>query len=153
MIQHGLLCVQSFAIQCPKQMYTNWAKFLPSGTSRDVSLASIIQTHPSERVRIAACGVLVSFFKDSKKYLAMAGGGDVRASFTTLSEKIGNQISCTIQAILNSLHGEIRPNVIDALLEVLHIMLQNCPFQQLNVNYLPPIYSTLIQEFSKDGMF
>jgi hypothetical protein len=47
--------------------------------------------------------------------------GESGSSFTSLSEKIGAQISTTANVIMQCLKSETRPNVVDRLLDVLNV--------------------------------
>ncbi len=81
----ALLCLESFANQSPKQMHSQWTKFLPGSIDVTKSLMCILLHHSSDRVQTAVCRVLVAFFNNSKQYLSIAAHGYCVLSYLDLA--------------------------------------------------------------------
>ncbi|KAI8915636.1 hypothetical protein EDD86DRAFT_1248 [Gorgonomyces haynaldii] len=146
--QNALLLLQSLVKQSPKTMYPHLGRFVHP---TEPSLVQIVKGHPNEKVRIAATDVLIYFFDDSKKYMQLAAGPKKKGSFTSLSEKVAEQISVIVEACVRLIKSEIRPNVISRLFDLLNVMLLNCPFTELGSDPLPIIYDVLVDKIQDSG--
>jgi hypothetical protein len=149
----ALGCLKSLTLQCPNLMFSHWSKFLPVHLSNQnpSSLTAMIASHPSERVRLAACDLLLLFFRDSKKYLFIAKSRRPTSSFTTVSQKMEALVSGTLQALLDCLKKTVRPAMMLKLLQILDEMIKNCPLAQLSFNFIPSILNFLLADILAPG--
>lgn len=141
-------------------MYPNWSKFI-SDFQGSQSLTLFIESIYPLKIKLSAIDVLITFFKDSKAYLNIAAGSSAISgrlapskeigSFTSLSEKVRLQIKTVIECIFNyfdslkfSKSSEILLN--DKILDLLNILLQNCPLSKLDSKYTARIYIILTDD-------
>ncbi|GAA5891256.1 hypothetical protein JCM5296_006878 [Sporobolomyces johnsonii] len=91
----ALTCLRSLATNDPKALHKEWHLFLSDSPylRNRPTLVNLIESDSSRSVRLQACAALEAMLKDSASYLAIAQDRPTKASFTSLSTKIGETVS------------------------------------------------------------
>ncbi|KAK4698557.1 hypothetical protein P7C70_g7716, partial [Phenoliferia sp. Uapishka_3] len=119
----ALACLRTLALNNPKSLYPHWHLFLsdsPYARSRK-TLITLIETDPSISVKTRAVQALDALIQDSTPYLAIAEDRPTKASFTSLSSKLGEIVSelhSGITTLLASAASAAQPELESALLRL-----------------------------------
>ncbi|BGP31759.1 hypothetical protein JCM10296v2_003533 [Rhodotorula toruloides] len=132
----ALSCLRALASASPKALHKHWSLFLAdSPYLRDRhTLFSIIESDPSRSNRLQACSALEALLAYSAAYLNIAEDRSTKASFTSLSAKLGETLSELHSSLSSLLSRPIIANQADvhlALLSVAAVLAANSPYGRL----------------------
>ncbi|GEM07521.1 armadillo-type fold domain containing protein [Rhodotorula toruloides] len=132
----ALACLRTLASTNPKALYKHWGLFLAeSPYLRDHhTLFSIIESDPSRSNRLQACSALEALLANSAAYLNIAEDRSTKASFTSLSAKLGetlNELHSSLSTLLSRPIIAGQADVHLALLSVAATLAANSPYGRL----------------------
>ncbi|BGO99447.1 hypothetical protein NBRC10513v2_003544 [Rhodotorula toruloides] len=133
---NALSCLRALGSASPKALHKHWSLFLAdSPYLRDRhTLFSIIESDPSRSNRLQACSALEALLAHSAAYLNIAEDRSTKASFTSLSAKLGETLSELHSSLSSLLPRLIVANQADvhlALLSIAAVLAANSPYGRL----------------------
>ncbi|KAL1927140.1 hypothetical protein VTP01DRAFT_5103 [Rhizomucor pusillus] len=161
---NSLLCLQAIANTTPRVLYPQWHRFIPdtfsifllnntdnqgellpylASDNQSSSLFTILLYDPMTTVRIAVCNTLISMLDASKQYLSVASDRETKSSFTSLSERLASILRDLHAAVRQALRKEASEQVLQVILQLIQVLVANCPYDRLAPDYLPQLYRAL----------
>ncbi|KAI9096255.1 armadillo-type protein [Phlyctochytrium arcticum] len=133
---NALLCLEAVAKAQPKLVYPYWFQFLPDPVNPSApSLISVMRNSDSPKVRHAACGALTTFLTGSKQYLSIAGDGPSTTAFTSLSQKLAEQLRQLHSGVIRAVLEETQPLLVTQELKCLAMLIRSCSYDRLSTDY------------------
>ncbi|BGP07743.1 HEAT repeat-containing protein 6 [Rhodotorula toruloides] len=132
----ALSCLRALANASPRALHKHWSLFLAdSPYLRDRhTLFSIIESDPSHSNRLQACSALEALLAHSAAYLNIAEDRSTKASFTSLSAKLGETLGELHSSLASLLSRPVVANQADvhlALLSFAAVLAANSPYGRL----------------------
>ncbi|KNC98329.1 uncharacterized protein SPPG_09399 [Spizellomyces punctatus DAOM BR117] len=149
---NAILCLQALAKAQAKLVYPYWFRFLPDpveGPSAP-SLISVMRDSESPKVRHAACAALMAFLEGSKQYLSVAEDSTIKTAFTSLSQKLAEQLREIHQGLLKAVKEETQPLLLTQELKCLGVLIKNCTYDRLRHNYRQDAYDAVTSRITPE---
>ncbi|GAA5924338.1 hypothetical protein JCM1841_001363 [Sporobolomyces salmonicolor] len=132
----ALTCLRSLATNSPKALHKDWQLFLSDSPylRNRPTLVNLIESDSSRSVRLQACAALEAMLEDSASYLAIAQDRPTKASFTSLSTKIGETVSELHLSLASILAAPVAVGQTELRLAVLRLattLASNSPYGRL----------------------
>ncbi|GAA5878780.1 hypothetical protein JCM16303_007179 [Sporobolomyces ruberrimus] len=119
----ALTCLRSLATRNPRALQKHWHHFLsdsPYLRSR-LTLMTLVESDPTQEVRLQACRALEALLRESTAYLAIAQDRPTKASFTSLSTKVGEIVGELHLSLTSLLDKPVAPGQSELRLAVLSL--------------------------------
>ncbi|KAI8803456.1 armadillo-type protein [Cladochytrium replicatum] len=136
-LMNCLTCLQLIAKQSPKATYPHWGRFIPGTISiGDGILIRIVSSHELPVIRSSGYQALGAMVEGSKGYLSVAADSSgKRSAFTTLSQKLADQIEEMHRGLLLAIKAETDVGVMKDALLCCSILVDNCTYDRLAVDH------------------
>ncbi|ORY92635.1 hypothetical protein BCR35DRAFT_336944 [Leucosporidium creatinivorum] len=145
----ALSCLRTLAINDPKLLYTQWNLFLADSPylRHRPSLINLVESDPSSSVRLRACAALDAMLSESAPYLAIAEDRPTKASFTSLSSRLGEVVSelhLKLASLISSPASSRHPEFLLALLRLAKTLGDNSPYSRMSRPLAQPLASVVL---------
>ncbi|KAI9206071.1 armadillo-type protein [Polychytrium aggregatum] len=142
--QTAMMTLFSLAKTTPKLLYPHWSKFLPEHLPTTPNLVShmILNADEPIKLRILACDVIMAMLDGSKQYLSVASESTGKTPYTSLSQKLADQIRDLHLSLIRALQTVPRP-VYPHVIKTLNALVQNCAYDRLATDYRNELYQAV----------
>ncbi|KAI5480478.1 Armadillo-type fold domain containing protein [Pseudohyphozyma bogoriensis] len=145
----ALTCLRSLAVNDPKALYPHWNYFLADSPylRAGKSLLSLVESDPSLSVRVKAAQALEALLAHSKSYLAIAEDRPTKASFTSLSTRIGEivaELHVKLAVLISSASTKIHADVLLAIFRVVQVLGDNAPYGRMKRPLAEPLCRAIL---------
>ncbi|SCZ93867.1 BZ3500_MvSof-1268-A1-R1_Chr6-3g08934 [Microbotryum saponariae] len=147
----ALAVLKTLASAQPKLLYPRWNLFFCDSAyvRSKPTLLGLIETDRSVTVRLRAARILELMFKESRAFLAIAEDRPTKASFTSLSSKLGTllaELHLKLTSLLSAPSVTSNVELLLALLTLVETLGNNAPYARLRQKSLTRgLAKTLVQ--------
>ncbi|GAA5993226.1 hypothetical protein JCM5350_007289 [Sporobolomyces pararoseus] len=151
----AVTCLRSLAKNNPRELQRHWHHFLsdsPYLRNRS-TLLTLVESDPSREVRLQACSALEAMLEDSSTYLAIAQDRPAKASFTSLSTKVGEIVSELYLSLTSLLDRPVGVGQVELRLSILSVArkLSSCsPYGRMKRSLAGPLAKAISNSLSSE---
>ncbi|KAM0787552.1 hypothetical protein ACM66B_003622 [Microbotryomycetes sp. NB124-2] len=145
----ALGCLQAVALNNHQLLYAHWADFFVDSPFQRYrpSLVGLVERDPDCAINLKACHVLQTMLRDSTKYLGIAEDRPTKASFTSLSTRIGEilkELHASLTGLLTSPGLVQQPELATAVLGIVRLVVSQTPYARLQLLAPVELYNAML---------
>ncbi|KAK4056891.1 hypothetical protein OIO90_002141 [Microbotryomycetes sp. JL221] len=149
----ALSCLQAIATNDPRLLYKHWSEFFVDSPFQRYrpNLMALVERDPSHQINLKASIVVELMLTRSAQYLAVAQDRSTKASFTSLSSRIGEiikELHFSLTSLLSSPNFITRQTVVvQHVLEIVKQLTSQTPYARLSNLTLHPLVEAVMSAY------
>ena len=128
-----------------KEVVAFWFVFLPDKSFSPLS-GSVTEliSHQNKRIRIQALSIMADFLNHIGPFLSLAQHSQKPTSYTSLSSALSSSVSGLHAAVLSRLGHQLGPTELVALLKLVSLLAEHCPYSKLEASLLDTVITACL---------
>ena len=128
-----------------KEVVAFWFVFLPDKSYSPLSgSVTELVTNQNKRVRIQALNIMADFLNHIGPFLSLAQHSAKPTSYTSLSSALSSSVTSLHEAVLSRLSHQLGPTELVALLKIVSLLSEHCPYSKLEPSLLESVITSCL---------